>query len=225
MPDTLRGGLIGPALLLLLAGCAGQTVSIAPQQALASLKTGQAQLACRESCLAAWQAAQPRAAELAAGRRWGDLAALVLGIGYQDDLTLYYLGNAAEGIGSPGAAASYYRQSLRLSGTTASCLNLSRLCGGVVLPRAASVRLAAIERELRPRDGLTKRAPRQLPSAPGRAASPARDEGEPAESEAGAPSAAAVSTPGPEPSPGAARAPSPAPPRFPDYIEPPPAGR
>lgn len=224
MPGTPRGGLIGPALLL-LAGCAGQTASIAPEQALATLKTGQAQLSCREPCLAAWQAAQPQAAELAAGRRWGELAGLVLGIGYQDDLTLYYLGNAAEGIGFPAAARSYYRQSLRLSGTTASCLNLSRLCGGVVLPRAASVRLAAIERELRPGAGLARRGPRRLPSAPGREASPARDEGVPAESKAGAPSAAAISAPGPEPPLGAARAPSPTPPHLPDYIEPPPAGR
>ena len=46
----------------------------------------------------------------------------MLRIGYEDDLTLYYLGNAAEGTGYPGAAASYYRQSVRFSGSSAACL-------------------------------------------------------------------------------------------------------
>src|SRR5438045_1322661 len=84
----------------------GRSAAVTPQQALASVQTGQPLLSCREPCLAAWQAAQPQAAQLAAGRHWGDLAALVLGVGYEDDLSLYYLGNAAEGIGYPAAAAS-----------------------------------------------------------------------------------------------------------------------
>src|SRR4051812_27753057 len=105
-----RWGFLGLGLLL-LAGCAEQRASISPQQALASVQTGRALLSCREGCLIAWQAAQPQAAQLLAGRRWGELAALVLQIGYQDDLTLYYLGRAAEGAGFPAAAGSYYRQS------------------------------------------------------------------------------------------------------------------
>jgi len=80
------------------------------------------------------------AAQLDAATNWDDLAVLVMRSGYQDDLSLYYLGRAAEGRGFYGAAASYYRRSMQLSGTSVSCMNLSHLCGGVTLPKTAAER-------------------------------------------------------------------------------------
>ena len=121
-------------------GCAEQVDTAKQAQYLAELRAGQAVLGCREPCLAAWRSAQPQAAQLDAGARWQDLALLVMRIGYQDDLSLYYLGRAAEGIRYQGAAAAYFRQSARVSGTPASCQKLSGLCGGVTLPRAAAAR-------------------------------------------------------------------------------------
>ena len=53
-------------------------------------------------------------------------------------------------LGYRTAAASYYRQSAQLSPTANSCQRLSRLCGGVNLPRTAFLRAAAIEREQAP---------------------------------------------------------------------------
>jgi hypothetical protein len=206
---------------LLLAGCVGQSAAVTPEQAVASVQTGRPLLNCREPCLAAWQAAQPQAAQFAAQRRWGDLAALVLRIGYEDDLTLYYLGNAAEGIGYPAAAASYYRQSARLSQTSAACLKLSRSCGGVVLPRAAALRLAAIERELRRKYGIASPVQRRNAPAPGEPTA-APEAAESATSEAGTPAPEPVSAPAP--SRGGPPA-SPPPTHAPDYIEPPPLGR
>lgn len=161
---------------LLLAGCAERVASVTPAESLTLLRTGRPLLRCRDACLAEWQRAQPQAAQLEAGARWQGLAQLVLRIGYQDDLSLYYLGRAAEGIGYPTAAASYYRQSMQLSGTSISCQNLSRLCAGVALPRAASSRLAAIERELsrsRPRrNGTALRGPETPEAAPREPAAP-----------------------------------------------------
>ncbi len=135
---------------LSLTACAEQPPAVSPQDAVARLRTGMPLLSCRDACLAGWRHAAPQAAQLDAAGRWGDLAALVLTVGYQDDLTLYYLGRAGEGLGYPGAAASYYRQSTYLSGTAASCQAASQLCGGIVLPKAALLRLAAIDRELGP---------------------------------------------------------------------------
>lgn len=134
---------------LALAACTTPPPPIMSQtQAVVMLTTGQPLLRCREACLAAWRSAAPQAAALDAARRWADLAALVETVDYQDDLSLYYLGRAAEGLGYPGAAASYYRQSTYLSGTRISCQVLSRVCGGIALPQTALLRLATIEREL-----------------------------------------------------------------------------
>jgi len=202
MRKRYRAGLVGLACLL-LAGCAGR-VAPTPADSVALLRTGQAPLNCREPCLAEWRQVQPQAAQLAAGARWRDLAVLVLRVGYRDDLSLYYLGRAAEGLFYPGAAAGYYRQSMQLSATSSSCQYLSRQCGGVVLPRAALLRVAAIDRELSPpRLRRTVPAP-QRPEAPG-AAPPSAEA--PAVSQGGQP------------------APIPVEPAASDYIEPPPAAR
>jgi hypothetical protein len=190
------------AACAMLAGCAEQSPApMTPDRAVALLMTGRPLLRCRQECLGAWRKAQPEAADLAAGGKWRDLATLVLRIGYQDDLSLYYLGEAAAGLSYPLAAASFYRQSMELSGTTIACAHLSHLCGGVELPRAAALRVADIDRLLnRPR-----RRPAAVPQkspAPGSAA----DAGTPPVSE-------------PTPAPVA-----PVPPAdVNDYIEPPPA--
>ncbi len=189
---------------LSLVGCAERGDTIKQAEALAELQAGRAILGCREPCLAAWRGTQPQAAQLDAGARWQDLAWLAMRIGYQDDLSLYYLGRAAEGLGYRAAAAVYYRQSALLSGTASSCQSLSRLCGGVALPRAAGLRAAAIERELN----------RARPRRTG-----------PAVQEPEAPAAAAEEVEAPAPTPVASPVPHPAGPPASEYIEPPPAAR
>jgi hypothetical protein len=133
-----------------MAGCAERAGTLNPAEALALLRAARPLLTCHEPCLAEWRGAQPQAAQLDLGARWRDLALLLARVGYQDDLSLYYLGRAAEGLGYRGAAAAYYRQSTQLSGASNSCQHLSRQCGGVALPRAAALRLAAVERGLNP---------------------------------------------------------------------------
>ena len=239
-----RRGWIG-LLCLSLAGCAGRLAAITPDQAVTALQSGRPLLSCREPCLITWQLAQPQAAQLAAGRQWPELAALVLRVGYQDDLTLYYLGLAAEGIGNSGAAAGFFRQSIQLSGTAASCVYLSHQCGGVALPWAAEVALAAIDRELNQRYG--RRPPRRSPfsgaapsAEPGAVGPPAElppaplppAPGEPAASEAPPPAATPSPSLTPPPLPPPLAPPPPPPPALvpsaphgSDYIEPPPVVR
>jgi hypothetical protein len=130
---------------LILTGCARQGPAVDPAAAVARLSTGAPLLRCRADCVADWRRAQPEAAQLDAAGRWSDLAALVIAINYQDDLTLYYLARAAEGLGYPTAASSYYRQSTYISGSSLSCRYESGVCGGVVLPDTALARIAALE--------------------------------------------------------------------------------
>jgi hypothetical protein len=151
---------IGLALLF-LCGCAdsgsdNRYANVTRPELLAELQLGRRVLRCREACLPAWRDAQPRAARLDAGSQWDDLAAIVMPTGYQDDLSLYYLGRAAEGLGFYPAAVSYYRQSMELSGTSISCANLSRLCGGVTLPADAARRLSIAQQRAKP---IPRRAP------------------------------------------------------------------
>ena len=102
-------------------GCAEQHATVKPAETLALLQAGRPLLTCREPCLAEWRRAQPQAAQLDAGKRWQDLALLLARIGYQDDLSLYYLGRAAEGLGYRPAAAAYYRQSTEISRHPVAC--------------------------------------------------------------------------------------------------------
>jgi hypothetical protein len=146
--------------LLMIAGCAGLPGQVSPAQAVDQLRSGLPLLACREACAEQWRAALPRAANLAATGQWPELAALLVNVGYQDDLTLYYLGRAAEGVGYPGAAASYYRQSTYVSNTSQACRLLSGNCGGLRFPPAALQRIAVIDRQ------LNRSAPRR--ASPGR---------------------------------------------------------
>ena len=154
----LCSGSLAAIVCLMVTGCAQQKPAVDPAAATAQLSTGAPLLRCRADCLADWRAAQPYAAQLDAAARWSDLATLVITINYQDDLTLYYLARAAEGLGYPSAAASYYRQSTYISGSSLSCQHESGVCGGVVLPDAALARIEAIESQ-------AKRSRFQPPSA------------------------------------------------------------
>ncbi len=176
MRRVRQGAAIGLACAM-LAGCAGHPATAPPSAAerarlLGLLQTGRPVLDCRQACLAEWRRAAPAAVQLDAAGRWSDLAVLVMQTRYQDDLTLYYLGRAAQGMGDTKAAGSYYRQSLQLSGTTIACANLSRLCGGLALPAATLGHLAEVDRALQP----PKRRAVRIRPAPAPAAAPADSE-------------------------------------------------
>ena len=229
-----RGAIV--AACLFLAGCAqGRPANTSAPELLAALQTGRPVLGCREACLVEWQQTQPRAAQLEMSANWSDLAVLVMQTGYQDDLSFYYLGRAADGLGYRSAALSYYRQSMQLSDTSISCRNLSHLCGGLVFPAAASQRIAAIDRLLAP---PRRPVPRVLPRSP-EAVPSAIPEEIPAMAPVAMPTVAPTmpvvevpTKPAVEaPAKPAIQAPMPPPPRNPvpratsDYIEPPPVQR
>jgi hypothetical protein len=230
--------LVGLACLVPV-GCAERLGSATPAQSLALMQTGRPVLNCREACLAEWQRAQAQAAQLDAAGRSEELALLVMRIGYQDDLSLYYLGRAAEGMGYRAAAASYYRQSMQLSGTSISCRYLSRQCGGLALPWTASLRLAAVEGIVNPprprRIGPAPQSPKNFPGnpeapAPGPISSPGPSpDFSPVTNPIPSPDFGPVASPVPSPDFGPVTSPVPSPvpgpgaPGASEFIEPPPA--
>jgi hypothetical protein len=114
-------------------------------EVLRRLQAGEPMSDCRAACLEAWRAKRATALVLNETRRWTELAVLVMQTGYTDDLTYFYLGRAAEGLGYRDAAKTYYQVSARLSAAGLACIKENPdFCNGQSLPAAAEVRLAEL---------------------------------------------------------------------------------
>ncbi len=104
------------AASVLFTGCAtqqpGQPDAIARYDILGQVTQGQMRLGCGLACAASWRQARPTLAGLARNALWADLAVDVARIGYTLDLGYLYLARAAEGLGHPAAAITYYRLAL-----------------------------------------------------------------------------------------------------------------
>jgi hypothetical protein len=78
-------------------------------------------------------------------RQWPELAVLVMQVGYTNDLTYYYLGRAAEGLGFGDAAKTHYEISVRLTSVGITCAaDGANYCNGQIFPAAAEVELAQL---------------------------------------------------------------------------------
>jgi hypothetical protein len=102
-------------------------------------------LECGAPCHDAWRTNRSTALVMNEARQWRDLAILVMQIGYINDLTYYYLGRAAEGLGFGDAAKTYYQTSLRLTSAGITCMaDGAEYCNGQVFPAAAQTELAEL---------------------------------------------------------------------------------
>jgi hypothetical protein len=102
-------------------------------------------LECGAPCHDAWRTNRSTALVMNEARQWRDLAILVMQIGYINDLTYYYLGRAAEGLGFRDAAKTYYQTSLRLTSAGITCMaDGAEYCNGQVFPAAAQTELAEL---------------------------------------------------------------------------------
>jgi hypothetical protein len=135
---------------LFLNGCATALQSVTPQDRDRFAK-GQTTLDCQIRCDMSWNLARPRLSTLHLQEQWQTLADEVLRIGYLNDLSYYYLGRAAEGLGYYDAALKYYRISGGAS-TYADPYSLNHClrpnfnnCSGIVLPAALYPRIAAVQ--------------------------------------------------------------------------------
>jgi hypothetical protein len=153
-----HGLLLLLAVLPFLAGCnvvaVGHQDPAAKAEAIAAFRAGQAQFDCGQglSCAVRWSAAKSAANRLMLGERWDDVADVVLGAGYEQDLTWFYLGVAAEGLGQTGAARIYYDNAVRRSlyGAGYSCVSAGMMtCDGVRLPQDAQQLMAGLDKRAR----------------------------------------------------------------------------
>ena len=83
---------------------------------IANLRDGRVDLRCGAACAETWRANLLTLNNRYVAKDWLHLGALVMQIGYQNDLAYYYLGQSAQGLGSPKAALKFYR----ISGALAS---------------------------------------------------------------------------------------------------------
>jgi hypothetical protein len=157
MRDWHRLLCIGTALAA--TACTLQNESVPPDQLMSEFQAGKPVLSCRQDCSLAWSNNAQKVANLDITGQWRDSALLVMQIGYESDLTYYYLGHAAENMGYLQAADTYYRTAERISVTDMSChqneVNAQAIlgvpvsaCGGYVFPDALYPHLQVVEAEL-----------------------------------------------------------------------------
>ena len=106
---------------------------------LTELASGKTRLSCETTCLIAWSSASKKIKALHDNKLWEDLAVEVSKIGYASDLTYFYLGRAAAGLGHTDAAKNFYRLGLS---QTQHCDGWLSSCEGFEFPSDLRVQLA-----------------------------------------------------------------------------------
>lgn len=101
-------------------------------------KRGEARLPC-DRCALGFSNRLQEIRRLHGAGHWEQLARAVLDVGYAQDISWYYLGAAAAGLGLTGPARAYFERAVHLAGDREShCANgLMDLCADVPLPDAA----------------------------------------------------------------------------------------
>jgi hypothetical protein len=129
-----------------LGSCTTQPPQEPPEVLLQRLQVGDPVLECTlPSCRNMWNTNRTTALLLNEAHHWQELAVLVMQTGYTNDLTYYYLGRAAEGLGYPDAAKTYYQISERLAESGITCAaEGTGFCNGQAFPAAAQTRLAQL---------------------------------------------------------------------------------
>ncbi len=106
------------ASAIALSACANKYEALTPDiqaKMMDDLKQGNLVLDCGAKCTFTWIAKVDQIHQLDTAERWQDLAQAVMQIGYGQDLSYYYLGQAAQGLGYQDAAIKFYKWSYALN--------------------------------------------------------------------------------------------------------------
>lgn len=135
------------AVILLLVGCGTppkhdtQGVDLDKQK----FSSGSVVLSCSTTgCAWTFEGKRRLMLSLHQSRQWEQLATAVIALGYDYDLSYFYLGQAAEGIGKPVAALEYYRLSLA---SQSKCSGAVNGCDNFVLTTLVPSRIRQLETE------------------------------------------------------------------------------
>lgn len=107
-------------------------------------ENGEIKFDCVFTCVFGFN--RPQLAKLYNAKQWEDLAALVVDIGYDTQLSYYYLGYSAEMLGFLKAADVYYKLGLKTEGKCRS--DGMNLCSGIDLPNQFHARIREIQSKL-----------------------------------------------------------------------------
>ncbi len=123
------------SLALLCGACAGRIDQISPQNVgplVDQFVDGNAVLDCELSCAGKFGFNRQAMLAMSQSGDWANLARTVISIGYNQDLSWFYLGLSAQGLGLGDAAVTYYTKALD---TPRYCNNgSSNVCDGFVFP-------------------------------------------------------------------------------------------
>jgi len=73
---------------------------------------------------------------------WRDLAVSVVRVGYLNDLSYFFLAEAAKGLGNPEAAKKYYARAIEAKKAEKTCAGMFNTCDGFDIPKLAESALA-----------------------------------------------------------------------------------
>jgi hypothetical protein len=139
---------------------------------MAAFRSGQASLPCGDGleCGLKWAGAKPTIDRYVQANDWNGLAESVLSVGFDTDLSWYYLGAAAQNLGNNRAARVYYEASIQRTnaGGLAACNASLGLCDSINLPMDAQRMLAEVSstRATASEQPSRATAPRRVSSAP-----------------------------------------------------------
>lgn len=112
---------------------------------LSIFNKGGIRLTCGISCSGSWGSSRVDLKFLYSQSRWNDIVFVVARIGYGDDLAYFYLGRAAEELGSFDAALTYYQLALK---NHTKCDGLFNICDGFLFPSDINSRIYYVQERL-----------------------------------------------------------------------------
>jgi type IV pilus biogenesis protein CpaD/CtpE len=86
-----------------------------------AFKNGSLELTCKSECAASFMLKQGKLRELFDKKDWRLLALETIQVGYRFDLSYYYLGESAAGLGFADAAGKYFGEAAKLASTDDAC--------------------------------------------------------------------------------------------------------
>ena len=116
-----------------LSGCAALPPAISDAQRDASFRKGEFRLECRGAvCGGRWGVNRETAKRLYNNGQWSELAGLVTRVGKYGDLSYFFLGSAAMGLGYSDAAKVYFKKAIEHPN---KCSGVLDVCSGFDVPK------------------------------------------------------------------------------------------
>lgn len=143
---------IAPALLTTACSARVDAVDTSNiDQLVDEFVSGKANMDCYVTCSAKFGANQAAMRQMHDNGQWDGLAKLVITIGYDQDISWYYLGRSAEGLGLRKAAMTYYQKAIN---TKNKCnMMMINVCSGLSFPESINQRLSVINAQWKPPAG------------------------------------------------------------------------